>query len=208
MGKINKNQLGFGTVEIILVVVIIGLLGAVGWFVYDKNKTETTPASSTVTTPTTTPTTETTTPTDTTKYLVVKEWGVKIPLSSDVSGLYYEISTNKVGSFRTTGLDKLGTKGCKSNSIIVARGKANDIPPNETDSTESNFKDYYDGAVREDDSPNSTTTTRDIHLKIGNYYYVPPGYSGASCLTSQTNNAQEAKLDLAIAKAVSKMIAE
>lgn len=47
MSKLHKNQSGFGSVEIILTVVIIGLLGAVGWFVYDRNHNKATPASTT-----------------------------------------------------------------------------------------------------------------------------------------------------------------
>lgn len=36
--KISRNQAGFSTIEIILVVVVAGLLGLVGWFVYDRQK--------------------------------------------------------------------------------------------------------------------------------------------------------------------------
>lgn len=52
MGKLHKNQSGFGTVEIILIVIIIGLLGAVGWFVYDRNHNKATPSPAGTTTTT------------------------------------------------------------------------------------------------------------------------------------------------------------
>ena len=45
MKKIKNNQLGFGTVEIILVVIIIALIGVVGWLVY-KNQHKTTSTTS------------------------------------------------------------------------------------------------------------------------------------------------------------------
>lgn len=34
----KTNQKGFGAVEVLIVVVIVGLLGAVGWLVYDRQK--------------------------------------------------------------------------------------------------------------------------------------------------------------------------
>lgn len=34
MTSINKNQNGYGTVEIILIIVIVAAIGFVGWFVY------------------------------------------------------------------------------------------------------------------------------------------------------------------------------
>lgn len=41
MGKLNKDNNGFGGVELLLVIVIIVLLGVVGWYVYNHNKTNT-----------------------------------------------------------------------------------------------------------------------------------------------------------------------
>lgn len=37
----KANQKGFSVVEILIVVVIVGLLGAVGWLVYDRQKSQT-----------------------------------------------------------------------------------------------------------------------------------------------------------------------
>lgn len=34
----NKNQKGFGIVETLLILILVGLLGGVGWYVYDSNK--------------------------------------------------------------------------------------------------------------------------------------------------------------------------
>lgn len=40
MKKISRNNAGFGTVELLLILVVVGLLGFVGWYVYQaKNKT-------------------------------------------------------------------------------------------------------------------------------------------------------------------------
>ncbi len=50
MNKLSKNENGFGAVELILIIVIVALIGVVGWLVYrDRNKT----TNSTLTTSTT-----------------------------------------------------------------------------------------------------------------------------------------------------------
>ncbi len=50
MGKIRKNEEGFSVVEVVLVLVIVGLIGVVGWFVYNNHNKKTTPSVSTNTT--------------------------------------------------------------------------------------------------------------------------------------------------------------
>lgn len=66
MGKLQKNQDGFGAVEAVLVLVIVILIGVVGWMVYkNHHKTAMTAANNvtkTATSPTTPATTKSTTP--------------------------------------------------------------------------------------------------------------------------------------------------
>lgn len=62
MQEDKNNQLGFGTVEIALVVIVLVLLGVGGWMVYDNQK-KNQPGTSTTNTNTTNPTTTTTDPT-------------------------------------------------------------------------------------------------------------------------------------------------
>ncbi len=59
MGKMKKNQSGFGTVGIILVIVVVVVIGAVGWFVYDRSQNKIIPATATNATYNTPPTTST-----------------------------------------------------------------------------------------------------------------------------------------------------
>lgn len=63
MGKLINNQVGFGTVEVILIIVIVALLGVIGWFVYDRSQNKTT-SISTTTAPTAPTKTNTTIPLD------------------------------------------------------------------------------------------------------------------------------------------------
>ncbi len=43
----KHNQKGFGAVEVIIVIIILGLVGGVGWYVFSKNKDSSEPSSST-----------------------------------------------------------------------------------------------------------------------------------------------------------------
>lgn len=61
MGNIKKNETGFSAVELLIILVVVALIGGVGYFVY-KSHHKTTPASVTTST-TTKPATKTTTPT-------------------------------------------------------------------------------------------------------------------------------------------------
>ena len=45
----KNNQKGFSVVEILIVIVVVGLLGAVGWLVYDRQKSKTPDTSNTQT---------------------------------------------------------------------------------------------------------------------------------------------------------------
>lgn len=38
--KMKRNEKGFGIVELLVIIVVIGLIGAVGWLVYDRQKSK------------------------------------------------------------------------------------------------------------------------------------------------------------------------
>lgn len=50
MGKIRKNEAGFSAVEVILVLIVMALIGGVGWFVYKNQHKGTMPVSDTTST--------------------------------------------------------------------------------------------------------------------------------------------------------------
>lgn len=81
----RANQKGFSVVEILVVIVVVGLLVAVGWLVYDrqsKNKNDT---------PKTTNSEQSTTPQNTqaspSNFLTLADFNAKIPLNDKTSGL-------------------------------------------------------------------------------------------------------------------------
>jgi len=93
MNKLKQNESGFSAVEVILVLVIIVLLGVVGWFVYKNQKKTTTP--STTNTSTTKPTSTTATPTSTStqpkdqNVIKLQELGIQITVPDTLKDLTY-----------------------------------------------------------------------------------------------------------------------
>jgi hypothetical protein len=80
VGKLKTDEKGFSAVEVVLVLVIVVLIGAVGFLVYkNQHKTKTASVATTAAAkPITTPT-KTATPTQ--KYVTVSAWGVRVPYS-------------------------------------------------------------------------------------------------------------------------------
>lgn len=95
MKKFSKYS-GFAVLEIVLIFVILGIIGFAGWYVWhskqNANKAyngasassqeKAKPSGKKKSAPAPPPQ----------QYLVIKEWGVKIPLSSSITGAYYTIS--------------------------------------------------------------------------------------------------------------------
>ena len=182
------NNKGFGVVEIILIIVLVGVLGFVGYRAYDvytsktdegreqnkygfsKDKEDEDAEEATK---------------DSTEYLTIEEWGVKVPIEN-VDNLSYEIEDN-IAHFRSTKLNSV-SGDCKSNSLDVARGKAADTYPATIE--ESTFAEAYTDLQKEEQGE-----SRNYSTKIGDYYYLVPGYSGAACGNSEAET--EALLEIA-----------
>lgn len=133
-----KNQKGFSALEALLILVIIGILGGTGWYVWSsKNKTDqalNNAANSSVN-ETTAKTKNSTTLTAEKKYLEVPELGVKFELSKDIEDAYYDKSDRpSVINLRVHSLDKFPQ--CKSNELSVAGLiKGNKNEPDQTGKT-------------------------------------------------------------------------
>jgi len=137
-------------------------------------------------------------------YMVIKEWGVKIP-TNNIKGLYYGLGSDNFGiNIRSSILDGF-SKGCKTNSVSFERGKANDkyvgeVGPGDT------FKKVYETS-KDNVGPN------EVNVLVGDYYYIS-GPPGASCVDLPYDDPQGAKLQQqeadeisAIARAVNQMAA-
>lgn len=95
MKKIKHNQLGFGTIEIILIVLIIAILGAVGWYVWNRNNSSS--KSSNSNSNSINSTADNSTATNNINYVNIKEWGVRFPSASSGEFSYF-LPTSGQGS--------------------------------------------------------------------------------------------------------------
>lgn len=208
--KLRQN--GFGAVRFLLIFVLIGLLGGVGWYVYQKRPV----ANKTATTPTITnfeqckaagnPIMESypeqcvadgktfvneqqkaaEPKKDESKYLEIKEWEAKIKLDNETEDLYYISDTPSRIYLRLKSLDKLFPK-CMSNNFGLQYGRDQDKYSGHIDQT--TFEDAFDA---------SPEGRYDMHKKVGERYFItdsPP--VAASCLrvdSEKLDNQEKALL--------------
>jgi len=78
MNRIKNNESGFSAVEIVMVVVIVSLIGAVGFLVYKDNHKKTVVVTKTVVVAPK-PATINTNSNNTQKYINITEWDVRVP---------------------------------------------------------------------------------------------------------------------------------
>jgi prepilin-type N-terminal cleavage/methylation domain-containing protein len=93
----QANQKGFSVVEILIVIVVVGLLGAVGWLVYDRQKNKTSHTSNTQVSTSQKEETKKVDPNE--GYLVVKEWGLRFKTPSGLTDVRYAIHGDAVAFF-------------------------------------------------------------------------------------------------------------
>lgn len=99
----KKNQKGFSVVEILIIIVVVGLIGTVGWLVYDRQKTKTPDSQPDTQTSIEQKGTADTQPTQKADpnegYLVVKEWGLRFKTPTGLTDVRYTIHDDTVAFF-------------------------------------------------------------------------------------------------------------
>lgn len=117
MGRQGDRQTGFSIVEAVVVLVVVGVIGTAGWFVYQHNRVKVTNAAAgTQTTTQGTNQNTNTTPTTTSNQTVVKvsELGIQITVPNDIKDLIYQVSTVTLRSGQTETLAKFSTQALTS----------------------------------------------------------------------------------------------
>ncbi len=116
----REHQSGLGTVKIVLMVFVIAVLSVTGLVLYQHrkpNSDKNSAATSTTQTTTQPQSTTTTQPAPTVSYLQIKEWGVKLPLSSAINDAYYAAS---LGSSKGTDGQPTATLQSTNSSFATA----------------------------------------------------------------------------------------
>jgi pilin/secretion family protein with methylation motif len=193
MTRMKNKQAGFGIVEAVIAVLVMGVLAGAGWFVYQHNRTKVTNAA-VGSQPTSQQTTTTTPPAPTVTYLAIKEWGIKLPLPNSIQDAYYVVDPG------------VSTDADGKPSAIEFGIAAQDIHCGAVTATNAGYTHALGAIVRAlptDTDPVSGklyTQLDPIGVTIGGYYY---GYANASltsktCLPAATIQA----IDAALANAV------
>ena len=166
MKKFNKNS-GFTVIEGLLILVILVIIGSTGWYVWHSQKNaDKTYDSSSDTSQTASSNNKSTT---TQQYLVIKEWGVKVPEMPAGNMISYEISPygNDEAYFVSSEQKALGGQCgeftyARYDVFRAASGyKSND----------DMFNNELQAAV-----------DNGLNIKIGNYtYYILGDMTGGDC---------------------------
>jgi hypothetical protein len=195
---------------IVILVMVIGA-GAVVWAVYNQKKTdkqdEITKEETKIDSTTTTTTSDQIL---NQSYMEIKQWGVKIPITSNVGSLSYSFLDSAVVGIRSTELNKL-SGDCTSNSVNVTRGKASDSIPTETGEAGepgATFLDTYNST-----SVDNNLSIRSIKAKVDEYYFVVPDLPTASCVSAsqdtpegQAKYLDETSAQVNIVRAINQLI--
>ena len=162
----RDRQSGFSATVILLAVLVVAVVAVAGFAVFQHNRTKVSNAAAS-TNQSTNPLTKTQQPTNTSpaptvSYLIVKEWGVKVPLPDSIKDAYYAPTTGThKGPDGQPDQLSLGFASLDSSGCAVANGAAPvllfRVSPTETDPVS--------GTPISQEGPGTT---------IGNYFY---GYS-------------------------------
>lgn len=189
MKKINQS--GFAVVEIVVAVVILALIGGVGYYVYHSNqqtdKKLDNLSSNLQKNPATSPTKPDNSVASTQpkqKYLVIKQWGVELPLSASISDAYY---LNYNGSFG------LGTRSLTAlDSSCAPNGDA----PSSIDRQSVASHDANQAKVA-NNNWGGGFEPQVFSTRVGNYYYQF-SHAQAACSQASTSTAKgQAKFNAA-----------
>ena len=165
-----KNQKGFSVVHAILIVIIVGILGFAGWYVWDsnqKNKPQDRLHDSVKRSEPRTALTPTTAPASSQKYIVIKEWGVKIPENNGKT-ISYRIQEDKnLADFVSSEQKALGGNcGQYTHSRAHVYRSENGATPNDPILANKLNQAVLDG----------------YSIKLGNYtYFILVDMSGGDC---------------------------
>lgn len=177
----KKNEKGFSVVEILIVLVVVGLIGGTGWYVWQpKHKTTENNKSTTNSTPATEQkATDNPEVKSEVNYLTIKEWGVKISLR-DTDKVSYAYTSQPNGSYYGSSYD----------STIDVELKAGQEPP-------AGCSSKVGALLRSKDKPQPTDVNGHPSIsnfkQIGSYYYFVPGGDPA-CSNNQAHEELQKRI--------------
>lgn len=207
MKKLSRNSAGFGAIELLLIVVVVGLLGFVGWYVYsqkNKNNNQQTATQTTSQQQEETPKEETKKPAP----YSFKELGISMDISTgwevksnhgqENGANYYRWTVEKAGADGKIELSSTffqgGFEGCEGSGSLTAATIKEVASTQNSNLMFMSWSYSYDnqtnnrvGIVKSDETSFRTTNNGSItplknkDVKSGNYFFCisepTPGFS-------------------------------
>lgn len=162
------NQKGFGFFYWLMLLILFLLLGFFGWYVYSQKKNNKAKPSSS-----SSQNQQQNTPAAEAKYLVIKEWGVRVKLSDSTADAYYLIKQD-APNYAYLSLTALSNTDCAANKTTLGvYTRINSLNDVNNDSAGADSKTYAQGGY-------GTSPTAG-----GKYYYYNQPQSFCSNNTGQ-----------------------
>lgn len=190
----KKTQSGFALVESLLIILILVIIGFGGYYVWHSQK-QTNKTLDTAATTSQKAASAAASNTSSQKYLTIKEWGVKVPLTDADSDAYYLIKSD-LPNVAYLSLEKYKNTECSADNTTLAA--------------------YFRFTKDETDPLGGQTyfSERPDSVKIGSYYYSVNHPQAACSTTSSDGEPTQADVDAvqspyqALAEAITKVQAE
>lgn len=182
----SLNQRGFGAVEALLIIVIVGIVGGTGYYVYRANNNSTNTQDSAQTDANTAAPHKKTDAKPTVQYETLTEWGVRAPVSGSLKLQYTMSSDGKQANFTSAQLLAVDSACTADFGGTISR-----YAPTDNASTGGASQTAKDRAAQSDKS---------TYAYVGGYYYFFD-HSQAACgsdpdktvnLQQETNSAVKA----------------
>ena len=178
MGKSKNTETGFSAIEGLLILIIIGIVGFAGWYVYDAHKKANATYNAASQSSTSTAKAASSTAR---KFLVIKEWSVKLTVdSSAVASPVYNTPVtlpdgNQEVVLGSATWDSLTCQGSGSTlNIKKATGVGDEL-----------IRGTDQSKVLADQAVSSGNV-----IKVGDYYYTYQNNTGIGSCTLSTKDAQ------------------
>jgi hypothetical protein len=185
----KKYQNGFSAVEALLILIIVGMLAGIGWYVWHANDQANKSYSQTANSSAvpSKKTASTVAPSSGAGYFEIKEWGVRAKYTGNLTLNYASQENSSYAVFSSNQLSKATNGGCKEYGGRINRLKAGEAYENDPE-----------GQPIEQVVKNKNASF--VYKNIGNYYYlfihdqalcpdIKDANSLAATLQLQTNDA-------------------
>jgi hypothetical protein len=200
---LQRNEHGFSVIGALLILVIMGIVGFAGWFVYHGRQAADTALNATnkvsqsnAKSPPKTRATD-----NTQKYLVITEWGVKLSLEDPI--LDQAVYTKPVADISgAQGVESILLATHDTLSFDYTCGGQEGDGGEPISHTTSSDQDHLLRAHTADELQNASNNLPSQYTHIGNYYYVYQHNTGhGDCVpTDQSVGAKAQQVGNAFAK--------